>query len=141
MDLTVFPTINASLNALAGGFLIAGWFAIHKKKDQILHRKLMTGALVSSSLFLVCYLYYHYHVGTTHYQGKGILRVIYLIILGTHTPLAALIVPFAIAAVIFAVQGNFTKHTAITTKLWPVWLYVSITGVIIYLMLYVFKPV
>ena len=98
----------------------------------------MVGALVSSSVFLISYLYYHAHVGTTHYKGTGIFWITYFLILGTHTPLAVLIVPFAIAAVWHAAHGNFTQHTRITRWLWPTWLYVSVTGVIIYLMLYIF---
>ena len=140
MDLSVFPKINASLNALAGCFLILGWLSI-KRGLRVVHKKFMVCALISSTAFLASYLYYHAHVGTTRYQGKGILRGIYFFILGTHTPLAVLIVPFAIAAVIYAVKGNYAKHTAITRWLWPTWVYVSMTGVIIYFMLYVFKPV
>ena len=136
--INIFPAINASLNGLSFVFLFFGWRAI-KIKNQERHKKLMITALTASFLFLCCYLTYHffYH-GFTKYEGTGILRPIYFFILLTHTPLAALIVPFCIAAVYFAFKGNFKKHTAITRRLLPVWMYVSLTGVLIYLMLYVF---
>ena len=99
----------------------------------------MVSAFIASILFLCSYVTYHsLKRGVTHYPHQGILKMIYFFILGSHTPLAILIVPFAIAALIFALKGNFQKHTRITKWLFPVWLYVSVTGVIIYLMLYVF---
>ncbi len=138
MDLTHFPLFNASLNAIAGMFLIAGWRFI-KQGNRELHAKCMTGALISSTFFLISYVTYHVlkegHV--TRYEGQGIKRGIYFFILGTHTPLAVVIVPFIIAAVIFAMRKQYDKHTRITRWLMPVWLYVSVTGVLIYLMLYV----
>jgi len=139
MDLTLFPIFNASLNGLAGVFLAAGWRFI-KQGNRELHAKCMIGALISSTLFLMSYVTYHVlkegHV--TRYQGTGIKRAIYFFILGTHTPLAVIIVPFVIAAVIFASRKQYDKHTRITKWLLPVWLYVSVTGVLIYLMLYMF---
>ena len=138
MSLPLLPTINASLNGLAGVFLLLGFWAIkHHKKD--LHHRLMLCAFTSSTLFLCAYLYYHL---TTHlltrYPGHGLWRTVYFLILGTHTPLAVLIVPFIIMAIRHAIRGEFDKHTRITRWLYPTWLYVSITGVVIYLMLYVF---
>lgn len=132
------PTINATLNGLAAIFLILGWRAI-KTKDQRMHTKLMIAALVCSGLFLCSYITYHVMVpGVTRYQKEGILRGIYFFVLGTHTPLAVIIVPFCLMAVWHAAHGNFIKHTQITRWLMPVWLYVSVTGVLVYLMLYVF---
>ena len=140
MSVPLLPTINASLNGLAGIFLALGFLAI-KRKDKVAHKKLMLCAFISSILFLCSYLYYHLtSAGITHYKGTGISRGIYFFILGTHTPLAALIVPFIIMAIRHALKGDLQKHTRITKWLYPTWLYVSITGVIIYLMLYVFKP-
>ena len=99
----------------------------------------MIAALVASTLFLVSYITYHALIhGVTRYQGQGLIRIIYFTILLTHTPLAVIIVPFCLVAVYHALKGNFQKHTAITKWLWPVWMYVSLTGVIIYLMLYIF---
>ena len=133
----IFPTINACLNLTAAIFLLLGYGAI-KRKDVAAHRRHMICALSASVLFLICYLTYHYLHGSTKYEHEGILRVIYFFILFTHTPLAALIVPFIIAAVYFALKGNFAAHVKITCWLYPTWLYVSVTGVIIYVMLYLF---
>ena len=132
------PRLNASLNALAGFFLLLGWLAI-RRKDQKTHRKWMLFALAASTLFLISYVTYHALIhGVTRYQGQGIWRVVYFTILLTHTPLAVIIVPFSLTAVWHAAHGNFKKHVRITKWLLPVWAYVSATGVVIYLMLYVF---
>jgi uncharacterized membrane protein YozB (DUF420 family) len=134
----LLPTINASLNASAGFFLVLGGIAI-KNKNIVRHRILMLCAFGCSALFLCTYLYYHLTSrGISHYKGTGIFRTIYFIVLGTHTPLAALIVPFIIMAIRHALRGEYQKHTRITRWLYPVWLYVSVTGVWVYLMLYVF---
>jgi len=138
MSLPVLPTINASLNATAGVFLILGGIAI-KNKDRLRHRVMMFGAFISSALFLGAYLFYHLTSrGISHYQGRGILRFVYFSILGTHTILAMVIVPFIIMAIRHALKGEFQKHTRITRWLYPVWLYVSVTGVLVYLLLYIF---
>lgn len=131
------PTLNASLNGLAAIFLFLGGRAI-KQKQKEKHKQLMICALISSALFLTSYVIYHYqtHGAVTKYQGEGILRYIYFFILMTHIPLAALIVPFVITAVYYAFKQNYVKHTKITKWLLPVWMYVSVTGVLIYLMLY-----
>ena len=140
MNVPLLPTINASLNGLAGIFLVLGFWAI-KRRDIARHHRYMLSAFTASAVFLCTYLYYHLtSAGITHYKGQGISRGIYFFILGTHTPLAVLIVPFIIMAIRHAYKGEFQKHTRITRWLYPVWLYVSVTGVIIYLMLYVFKP-
>ena len=132
----ILPTINASLNALSGILLFCGYRAI-KAGDRKVHRAFMISAFVSSTVFLCTYVTYHVLVpGVTRYQGHGIWRPIYYTILLTHTPLAAIIVPFAIAALWHATKQNFKAHTKITKWLFPVWSYVSVTGVIIYLMLY-----
>lgn len=140
MDLSIFPTINASLNFLAGVFLSLGWIAI-KKGQRLLHQRLMAAALSSSALFLACYVTYHAlkHGVVTKYQGTGFIRTVYFVILGTHTPLAVIIVPFCVIAVWHAINGRYDKHTRITRWLLPVWMYVSVTGVLIYLMLYIWK--
>lgn len=138
MDVPILPTINACLNLTAFIFLVLGFISI-KKGNRKKHQQMMISALIASSLFLTSYITYHaLHPGVTHYQKEGLLRIIYFFILGTHTPLAALIVPFCIAAVYFAIKGNFRRHTQITKWLLPVWMYVSLTGVVIYLMLYIF---
>ena len=138
MSVPIFPTINASLNGLAAIFLLLGWLAI-KQENRELHRKFMTAALVCSAAFLVSYVSYHLsiHGVVTKYQKEGILRFIYFAILLTHTPLAIAIVPFSIMSVRYALRGQFAQHVLITRWLLPVWMYVSVTGVVIYLMLYV----
>ena len=132
-----FPTINALLNLSAAILLILGFVAI-KKGDVAEHRRFMIGALCASVLFLACYLSYHAMYGSTQYEGEGLMRIVYFFILLTHTPLAVLIVPFVIAAVYYALKGDILRHTRITRWLWPTWMYVSVTGVLIYLMLYIF---
>ena len=131
------PTLNAILNLTAFICLFCGWRAIKQGKPDI-HRKWMIRALFASTFFLISYITHHLLHGSTHYTHQGILRIIYFTILITHTPLAAIIVPLAIAAVYFALKKDFTRHTRITRVLYPIWAYVSITGVIIYLMLYIF---
>jgi len=138
MTVRDLPTLNALLNGLAAVILFFGWRAIKTGKRET-HQKFMTAALMVSSLFLISYLTYHFLIhGVTRYQKTGVLRFIYFFILTTHTPLAAIIVPASLTAVWHATKGNFTKHTRITKWLLPVWMYVSITGVLIYLMLYIF---
>ena len=132
----ILPSINAFLNTLSTVLLLAGWLAI-KSKDREKHKKFMMTAMVSSTLFLTLYIINRFLIGgLTHYQGRGIWRPIYFFILGTHTPLAIIILPFCIMALKHAFDGNFTAHVKITRWLLPVWLYVSVTGVIIYFMLY-----
>jgi putative membrane protein len=138
MTVTDLPALNACLNTCATLFLLLGWRAI-RRKNQALHAKMMISALVASSAFLTSYVYYHTHVAMmTPYTGQGLLRSIYFFILCTHVPLAILIVPFIFAAVWFAIRGQFERHKRITRPLFPVWMYVSVTGVLIYLLLYVF---
>lgn len=136
MTVDQFPAINASLNFLATLFLLGGWWAIKFKHNVNLHRALMGAALVASALFLSCYLYYHYHAGSTAFQKQGLIRTVYFTILLTHIPLAVLMVPFILAAVWFALKGQFDKHKKLVKWVWPVWMYVSVTGVVIYVMLY-----
>jgi putative membrane protein len=137
MDVPILPTVNASLNGLSAILLFCGWRAI-KAKNTLLHRKCMTAAMISSALFLTTYITYHIMIkGTTHYAKEGISRTIYFIILGTHTPLATLMVPFILAAFYYAFKGDYVRHVRLTKKVWPVWMYVSVTGVVIYLMLYI----
>ena len=134
-----FPTLNACLNGFAGVMLLFGWRAI-KANQRERHRYFMIAAVVSSVLFLCSYVTYHVlkEGVVTRYEGEGILRLVYFSILLTHTPLAVLIVPFVIRAVWLALKGEYKRHARITRWLLPVWLYVSVTGVVIYLMLYIF---
>ncbi|MBX3178405.1 MAG: DUF420 domain-containing protein [Candidatus Hydrogenedentes bacterium] len=137
MNVDSLPAINASLNGVATLLLIGGFWAIKFRNDRDLHKKFMAAALVCSALFLSCYLYYHYNAGAmTPFEKQGAIRVVYFTILITHIPLAALMTPFILAAVWFALRGQFDRHKMIVKWVWPVWIYVSITGVLIYLMLY-----
>lgn len=137
MTVDQLPAVNASLNGLATVFLFAGWWAIKVKHNAALHRALMGAALVSSAAFLSCYLYYHYNAGAmTKFEKEGVIRLVYFAILITHIPLAVAMVPFILAAVWFALKGQFDKHKKLVKWVWPVWMYVSVTGVLIYVMLY-----
>jgi len=131
----IFPALNATLNGTSAILLVSGrWFIRHGR--MTVHRAFMIAALITSSAFLCCYLYYHYHVGSVHFQGTGVARPIYFAILISHTFLAAVIVPMIIVTLSRALRGRFDRHRVIARWTFPLWLYVSITGVIIYLMLY-----
>jgi uncharacterized membrane protein YozB (DUF420 family) len=133
----MLPTVNAVLNASAAILLIWGYTLIRRKQIQA-HRKVMIAAFAVSSTFLVCYLIYHYQVGSVRYQKTGALRAIYLGILATHTILAAAVPPLAIVTLSRGLGARFDRHRRIARWTLPIWLYVSITGVIVYLMLYRF---
>lgn len=133
------PALNASLNGLAGLFLIAGYILIRNKKVTA-HKVCMVAAVICSILFLSSYLYYHFHAGSTKFAGTGWTRPLYFTILLTHTPLAAVVLPMALITVTRALRGNFAGHRKIARWTWPLWMYVSVTGVLIYLMLYQWLP-
>lgn len=131
------PTLNAVLNSLATVILIYGYVAIKQGRPDR-HKKAMLSALGVSAAFLTSYLIYHYSAPEmTPYEGEGWDRTLYYFILATHIPLAIVVVPGCFAAIIYALKGNLARHVRIVKWLWPVWIYVSITGVLIYLMLYV----
>lgn len=129
------PSINAFLNATAAVLLIWGYLLIRRKQMQT-HRKVMQTAFAVSCLFLVCYLVYHAQVGTVRFQKTGLIRGVYLTILGTHTVLAATVPVLAIITLRRGRAAKFDRHRAIARWTLPVWLYVSVTGVVVYLMLY-----
>ncbi len=136
-EISLLPTLNATLNLISIFFLVAGRRAV-KRGDIGGHWRNMTAALCVSALFLGSYLYYHALVGSVKYEGVGWARALYLLILVPHILLAALQVPFILAAVATALRARFDVHRRITRILWPVWLYVSVTGVLVYLLLYIF---
>jgi putative membrane protein len=139
MNVSDLPALNACLNSLSTIMLTAGFIFI-KRKNERAHRNCMIAALITSSLFLASYLYYHYHAGRTVFPENW-FRPIYLVILLTHTVLAVVIVPLIFAAVIQAIRRKFESHKKITRWAWPMWMYVSVTGVVIYLLLYqIFPP-
>ena len=136
---SVLPHLNATLNASSFVLLSSGYYFIRQKR-VVAHRNCQIAALTASVLFLVSYIVYHAHHGTTRFTGQGIARPIYFTILTTHTFLAAVIVPFVIITVRRAKRGDFLRHKAIARWTLPMWLYVSITGVVVYLMLYHLYP-
>ncbi len=134
-NFSIFPVINASLNGTSAVLLVTAHSMI-KRGRVATHRGLMLTAVITSSLFLVSYLYYHAHVGSVHFQGQGWSRPVYFSILISHTTLAAAIVPLVIITLSRALRERFDRHRAIARWTYPIWLYVSVTGVIIYFMLY-----
>ena len=134
LDLRFLPAVNASLNAIAACFLVAGWWAIRQRNIR-LHRYLMVSAFAASALFLVCYLSYHFVHGDTRYQGEGFLRVVYLAILISHIVLSIVVVPGALTSFYFAWKKQWERHRRLNRITLPIWLYVSVTGVVIYFML------
>src|SRR5581483_5304503 len=126
---------NATLNGTSA-VLIATGRTLIRRGQVVAHRACMIAAVVSSSLFLVSYVYYHAHVGSVHFKGQGWVRSVYFSILLTHTVLAAVIVPLVIVTLARGLRGVFDRHRAVARWTFPLWLYVSVTGVVIYLMLY-----
>ena len=135
MSATDLPAINACLNGGCTIFLVLGFIAINRG-DVKMHQKCMIAALILSALFLTCYLIYHFQVGSVPYPHRDWTRLIYFAILIPHVVLAAVNVPFIIALVWRAFKGDFDRHRRLARWVWPSWIFVSITGVIIYLMLY-----
>ena len=135
MTLADLPAVNAGLNALSAVLLFTGWRLILARR-QAAHRACMLAALGSSSLFLASYLYYHSPVGSIRFQGTGLLRGLYLAILVSHSLLAALIVPLVAFTLAHALRGRFADHRRLARLTLPLWGYVSVTGVVIYWMLY-----
>jgi len=129
------PALNAVLNATAAVLLVSGYVLIRQRRIQA-HRRVMITAFCVSVVFLVSYLLHHYHAGLVRYQGVGAWRTAYLWILGTHTVLAAITPVLAILTLKRGLAGNYVSHRAIARWTLPIWLYVSVTGVVVYLMLY-----
>lgn len=135
MQLSDLPAVNATLNALSAIWLTCGYVFI-RQKDKAAHRFCMIAALITSALFLISYLIYHYHAGSKPFTGQGAIRTVYFTILLTHTVLAVVIVPLVFITLFRALKARFDKHRNIARWTLPLWFYVSITGVMIYLMLY-----
>jgi uncharacterized membrane protein YozB (DUF420 family) len=131
----IFPVINASLNGTSTVLLVTGRWFISQRRIAA-HRWTMITAVITSTLFLISYLYYHYHVGSVRFQGTGWARPVYFAILISHVVLAAVIVPLVIITLSRALRERFDRHRAIARWTFPLWLYVSITGVLVYFMLY-----
>ena len=133
------PTLNALLNSTSAILLVAGHRFIKKGKRDA-HKKCMIGTFSVSILFLISYLTYHAYHGTTRFPGEGWIRPVYFTILGTHTVLAAAIVPLAIITLRRGLKNAIPAHKAIARWTYPIWLYVSVTGVVVYVMLYHLYP-
>ena len=131
----LLPGIDAALNATSAALLVWGYTLIRRKRIEA-HRRAMTAAFVTSCLFLAGYLTYHYQVGTVRFQRTGAVRAVYLSILGTHTVLAALVPVLAIMTLSRGLSARYDKHRRIARWTLPIWLYVSVTGVVVYWMLY-----
>lgn len=134
-DLSTLPTVNALLNGLSATFLVTGYWLIRQRKIGA-HRASMLAAFACSILFLVSYLFYHSQVGSVRFQGTGMLRTFYLGVLLTHSVLAAAVPILAVITLTRALRGRFDKHAEIARWTLPIWLYVSVTGVLVYWMLY-----
>ncbi len=135
MAITDLPALNAVLNSISAIFLTIGYGFIRQKKINA-HRACMISAFITSTLFLISYLFYHYHHGSTRFAGHGVMRAVYFVILISHTVLAAVIVPMIFITFIRAFKRRFDRHKKIARWTLPAWLYVSVTGVVVYLMLY-----
>jgi uncharacterized membrane protein YozB (DUF420 family) len=134
-DWSLFPALNATLNGASAVLITTGHALIRRKKIS-LHRTCMIAAVVTSSLFLASYLYYHAHVGSVRFPGQGWVRPFYFALLISHTVLAAAVVPLVLLSLIAGLGGRFERHRRIARWAYPIWLYVSVTGVVVYIMLY-----
>lgn len=135
MSLSDLPAVNALLNGTAATLLVAGWVFVRSGRREA-HRRAMTAAFACSVLFLASYLAYHVQAGSVRFRGTGTIRTLYLSILLTHTLLAAVVPFLAVATLVLARRERFDAHRRLARVTLPVWLYVSVTGVVIYLMLY-----
>jgi uncharacterized membrane protein YozB (DUF420 family) len=129
------PTLNAALNATTAVLLLTGWWLVRRGRKRA-HRVVMLAAVATSALFLASYLVYHFEVGSVRFRGQGALRVVYLAILASHTVLAAAIVPLVLVTLTRALRGRFDAHRRLARVTLPLWLWVSVTGVVVYWMLY-----
>jgi uncharacterized membrane protein YozB (DUF420 family) len=135
ITVTELPTVNAALNTLSAVFLFAGFLFI-RNRNRDAHRLCMLAAFGCSILFLISYLVYHFQVGSVGFRGQGWIRPVYFTILLTHTILATAVVPLALVTLWRALGERFDSHRRIARWTLPIWLYVSVTGVVVYLMLY-----
>jgi putative membrane protein len=133
------PALNACLNALSASLLVLG-FVLIKRGRRRAHRNAMVAALVTSAAFLASYLYYHWHAGATRFTGVGTIRTVYFSILISHTVLAAAVPVLVGLTVVPALRGRFERHRRLARWTLPIWLYVSVTGVLIYVLLYQLYP-
>lgn len=137
MSVHDLPALNATLNAISAVLLVIAYRFI-RRGERMAHKRTMLAAFTVSVVFLISYLVYHWHVGSVRYPGSGAMRVVYLTILATHTVLAAAVPVLAIITLRRGLKARFDKHRKIAKWTLPIWLYVNVTGVVVYLMLYQF---
>ena len=135
MGISDLPALNATLNAVSAACLTSGYILIRRGR-VILHKRCMLGALASSALFLTSYVIYHVNTGSRPFAGQGVVRIVYFAILITHVLLAATILPLALTTATRGLKAQYVRHVRIARWTLPLWMYVSVTGVVIYLMLY-----
>jgi putative membrane protein len=135
MSVTDLPAVNATLNAISGILLLIAYAHIRARRIE-LHRRFMLAAFATSSLFLVCYLVYHAQVGSVPFTRQGLVRPLYFTILITHVTLAATVVPLALVTLSRGLKARYPQHRRIARWTFPVWMYVSVTGVLVYVLLY-----
>jgi uncharacterized membrane protein YozB (DUF420 family) len=135
INYAVLPAVNAALNATSGILLLIGYILIQRRQIDA-HRNCMLLAFGSSTLFLISYVTYHLHIGSKPFPGGGPIRLVYFAILISHIILAIVILPLAITTLTRGLRGNYRQHVKIARRTFPMWMYVSVTGVIVYLMLY-----
>ena len=135
MNIHSLPAVNATLNGISGVLLIAGYLLMRAQRIE-LHRRVMTAAFGTSSLFLICYLVYHANVGSVRFTRPGFVRTLYFTILITHVTLAAAVLPLAIITLSRGLKARYPQHRRIARWTFPIWLYVSVTGVLVYVLLY-----
>lgn len=129
------PTLNAILNSISAVLIVIGYFLIRARRIQA-HRRIMLAAFTTSTLFLISYLIYHAQVGSVHFQKTGAIRWVYFTILLTHTILAVAVAPMVVVTLFRGLKGRFEAHRKLARITFPIWLYVSVTGVVVYTMLY-----
>ena len=135
MTLNDLPAVNASLNALSGVLLVCGYALIRARRIEQ-HRKVMIAAFAASTLFLLCYVIYHAQVGSVPFTRQGFVRPLYFTILVTHVTLAVAVPPLAIITLSRGLKARYTQHRRIARWTFPIWMYVSVTGVLVYVLLY-----
>lgn len=137
IPVSILPAINAALNSASAVLLTAGYLFI-RNKNVTAHKLCMLSAVATSALFLTSYLVYHFQVGSVPFRGQGWIRAVYFTVLISHTILAVAVVPLVLVALARALKGSFERHKRVARWTLPLWLYVSITGVVVYWMLYRF---
>jgi len=137
--LTDLPAVNATLNGISAVLLVIGYALIRRRRIEP-HRRVMIAAFATSTLFLICYVIYHANVGSKPFTGQGTVRRVYFVILITHIVLAAFVPPLALVTLVRGLRARYDTHARLARWTLPIWLYVSVTGVIVYVMLYQLYP-